>query len=557
MTSSDDEDVKRAIALSLGKPDPTTTQDGNFTYIESDNDEEIGGTGSNHGKDARSQKAGEIAPVQPASAGLHGLDRKQMEEERLARKRKASPTLACSTNKILKISHKSPPETITRPPPTLQYPQGAVKKTWAYGHGRDGKDIKLEEVLQKTDLQLAVLSSFQWDTEWLFGKMDLAKTKVTLVMQAKEQSVREQYGRETQDVKNLRLCFPNMEGQINCMHSKLMLLSYPSHLRIVVPTANLVPYDWGEDGTMENMVFLIDLPRLESDEKAKGEDLSFFGQELVHFLTAKGVDRHIVDSICSFDFSATRDFAFVHTIGGAHIDSDWQRTGWPGLGTAVSKLNLETKEALKIDFVTSSVGSLDMDFLGRLYKACQGDDGLAGYAEKNPRARSSPLGHSASVTNIQNAINLGFRIYFPTHETVKSSYAGFAGTICMQSKYYENPKFPKQLLRDAKSLRDGLLMHHKILFVRPENARSWAYIGSANCSESAWGNKVVKDKATKGPKINCRNWECGVLLPAAMIEGKSGADTGLDSFRGKIPVPIQYPGAEYSGRKPWYSMEQG
>lgn len=44
-----------------------------------------------------------------------------------------------------------------------------------------------------------------------------------------------------------------MEGQINCMHSKLQLLSHPTHLRVVVPSANLVPYDWGETGVMENV----------------------------------------------------------------------------------------------------------------------------------------------------------------------------------------------------------------------------------------------------------------------------------------------------------------
>lgn len=45
-----------------------------------------------------------------------------------------------------------------------------------------------------------------------------------------------------------------MAGQINCMHSKLQLLSHPTHLRIAVPSANLVPYDWGESGgVMENV----------------------------------------------------------------------------------------------------------------------------------------------------------------------------------------------------------------------------------------------------------------------------------------------------------------
>lgn len=30
-----------------------------------------------------------------------------------------------------------------------------------------------------------------------------------------------------------------------------------THLRIVIPSANLVPYDWGETGVMENVSFLM------------------------------------------------------------------------------------------------------------------------------------------------------------------------------------------------------------------------------------------------------------------------------------------------------------
>lgn len=43
------------------------------------------------------------------------------------------------------------------------------------------------------------------------------------------------------------------------MHSKLQLLFHLTHLRVVIPTANLTPYDWGEaievggEGVMENV----------------------------------------------------------------------------------------------------------------------------------------------------------------------------------------------------------------------------------------------------------------------------------------------------------------
>jgi hypothetical protein len=51
---------------------------------------------------------------------------------------------------------------------------------------------------------------------------------------------------------NIKFCFPPMHG-FGAMHSKLQLLKYPSHLRVVIPTGNLMPYDWGETGVMENV----------------------------------------------------------------------------------------------------------------------------------------------------------------------------------------------------------------------------------------------------------------------------------------------------------------
>ena len=238
-------------------------------------------------------------------------------------------------------------------------------------------------------------------------------------------------------------------------------------------------------------------------------------------------------------------------------------------------LFMYSKEDLSIDFLTSSVGSLDMGFLARIYAACQGEDGLAECTSK-----SAVLGKTTNAfrDHDHKSIEQGFRIYFPSHETVTSSTAGYAGTICIQPKYYNNPKFPQHLMRDCKSVRKGVLMHNKIMYVRSDNGRAWAYVGSANCSESAWGNKLVKDRATKLPKLNCRNWECGVLIPAGLDpqgqDRKSDVLTefrepatktsngtfvrgGLQVFKDSVPVPMQYPGEEYQGKKPWYFQEDG
>ena len=175
----EDEDLKLAIALSL-------QQDRRPEVINIDSDEDK--TSSNHADRAS-----------PKNASLHtfgmlGIDRKKMEQERLARKRKPSvsppsprkapkmrttDTPKQSQRHDEAVSSSIVPDLLRaeslvnrsgdREPPFLN---PTVKKTWAFGHARNGDDIKLEEVLQRHDLNLAVLSSFQWDMQWLLAKMN-------------------------------------------------------------------------------------------------------------------------------------------------------------------------------------------------------------------------------------------------------------------------------------------------------------------------------------------------------------------------------------------------
>ena len=465
-TSDDDEDLKRAITLSLQEQDHHSKPLASQEVIDLDADDET---------DVTSITAYVPSASVPASLGLLGLDRKAMEQERLARKRKASVSPP-PPRKVAKASATSttPPHSINirnlnhSVSPGPIYLDGVVKKTWAFGHERND-DIKIEEVLQRNHLNLAVLSSFQWNVEWILNKVNTHSTQVYFVMQAKDESTKTQYRQETARMANLRLCFPSMEGQVNCMHSKLMLLSYPTHLRVVVPTANLVPYDWGETGVMENMAFLIDLPRLPNDGHVSTNKLTTFGKDLIYFLQAMGLEESVIQSVQKFDFSKTNDLAFVHTIGGAHTNNEsWRRTGYCGLGRAVNQLGLSTREPLDLNFVTSSVGSLNIGFLTTLYLAAQGDDGLTDYRWRNTKTKaglsSADKKAEQSHQNMEMDVNQDFHIYFPTRDTVVHSTGGApcGGTICFQKKWYVSPTFPKHLLRDCKSRREGMLMHNKV-----------------------------------------------------------------------------------------------
>ena len=500
-SDEDDEQLRRAIALSLqhqsAAPD-TSSSKGTHTKPETTN-EVIDLTTSEDLSLIATQKAKSTATdtVLPSNGlGMLGLDRKAMEAERLSRKRKpsASPPLRSPSEKIIKTSFHQNPQVPT--PNVIQekekmksssnvksfhgskqkgpkYAQGIVLKTWCYGFPRDD-DIKIEEVLERNDLTLAVLSSFQWDVEWILGKINTASTKLVFVMQAKEESTKRQYEQETADMPNLRLCFPSMEGQVNCMHSKLMLLAYPTHLRVVVPTANLVPYDWGETGVMENMVFLIDLPRLEKNETTAVDDMTFFEKELIHFLTAMGLQQEIIYSVHNFNFSTTKDYAFVHTIGGTHTGDNepWRHTGYCGLGRAVKELGLSTENELYIDFVASSIGAVKLDLLTMLYLAAQGDDGLREYERRTSSAKLHGSKKTSKVASeprkspdeLMETLQTKLKVFFPSEETVIQSRGGVGcgGTICFSEKWFNAPTFPKEVLRDCKSARDGLLMHNKV-----------------------------------------------------------------------------------------------
>lgn len=107
----------------------------------------------------------------------------------------------------------------------------------------------------------------------------------------------------------------------------------------------------------------------------------------------------------------------------------------------------------------------------------------------------------------------------------------------------------------------------QLLYVRPSadqdaTLSGWVYIGSANCSESAWG-KLVKDRQARIPKLNCRNWECGVIVPIKKFSSISSGNMSGKNFGSLsvfeqvgVPIPMEYPGQDYGKRKPWFFMEK-
>lgn len=523
--SDEDDDLRRAIQLSL--QDQSTMNDSAAgTCHETRNPE----------------------PDNNSKFGGILLNRKEMEEARLSRvgKRRRNSNESSTGEPAMKRPTPQPLERAA----SSRYPQGIVRRTWTKGYPKSSDDITIEEIFQKETLQLALLSSFQWDEEWLLSKLNISKTRILLLAFAANDE-QKQTMRENAP-PNIRFCFPPMRGP-GSMHSKLQLLKFPKYLRLVIPTGNLVPYDWGETGVMENMVFLIDLPRL---EREGGSEMTSFGENVTNFLTASGVDDAMVKSLSNYDFSATKDLGFVCSIPGGHTGDTLRRVGYCGLGETVRGLGLATDTPVEVDLACASLGSINGDLINAIYNACQGDDGMQEYIARAGRKLKNKEMRPAERLRDR------FRIYFPTDQTVSKSKGGrqSAGTICVQAKWWRSPSFPKELVRDCVNSRDGLLMHSKIIFVRrpaetwrvgEKSCTGWAYVGSANLSESAWG-RVVKDRETGDAKMSCRNWECGVIVP---VHGNPGTGGDFSMFSGVVPVPMKIPGHPYEKTdEPWFFL---
>ncbi|KIW15249.1 hypothetical protein PV08_05294 [Exophiala spinifera] len=521
-------------------------------------------------------------------------------------------------------NHSSAPSTT----PQL-FPEGKIFKTALADSSNVSSigTISFDQLVSpSTSLESALLSSFIWDFDWLFPHFDTKRTKFQLVMHGKSASQRTSITSDFSGLNNVRITFPPVEGITNCMHSKLMLLFYRDELkpalapplgvttrlgdgetkeqdwskrcRVVIPTANLVGFDWGVGSFMENTVFLIDLPL-----KSPGVDTrTQFETSLRAFLKAQTVPDDVLTKLSKFDFDRASHLAFVHTLGGAHTNRQViQSTGLPGLANAVAQLGLATCRDLQLDYVTSSLGNLNEAFMRNVYWAAQGDISSFGLAAASmssssstsrSEARDNPAGlldgARGKEKQEEDAWRRNFRIYYPSDTTVRTSKGGMqnAGTICFSGKWWAQQSFPQSNLRDCISLREGLLMHNKILYVRPtlatlagtavphssshEHSRSilqpqrpWVYLGSANLSESAWG-KLVEDRSTRQPKLNCRNWECGVIIQVPLTDeqtettglvesGQAHSEESLAVFEQTVGAPMRFPGESLvqMGKKPW------
>lgn len=74
------------------------------------------------------------------------------------------------------------------------------------------------------------------------------------------------------------------------------------------------------------------------------------------------------------------------------------------------------------------------------------------------------------------------------------------------------------------------------LLPRPMGAPVETYFADKTCILRR--GRLVKDRGTGSEKLNCRNWECGVLVPVDRSESHTTGKDDLGIFRDTVPVPM-------------------
>ncbi|KZT19086.1 phospholipase D/nuclease [Neolentinus lepideus HHB14362 ss-1] len=561
---SDDEDMRRAVALSLGDSGtPSTLAD----TVENDEDAQFQ---ADLQRAIEESKASTLSkPAAPAVASPSFLsERAQLEKARLERqKRFRGEDASASTAPPTKRQHLSSSHLLAKADTTASFarraapvaytaPSGSEPFFWdgelrqtANKHVDTKKDtrptFRLSEIIgQKSEISFAIVSSYALMLPWIYEFFS-PSTPVILIAQPNES------GNESlrNVLPNWVMTTPFLRNGRGCMHMKLMLLFYKTgRLRVVVSTANLVDFDWRD---IENTVWLQDIP-LRSKPVSHDPKATDFPAAFERVLKALNVRaaldnmlktdhpnlpiKSIQDIRCKWDFSQVK-VTLVASLAGKH--EGWPSvilTGHMGLMRALRDLGMRAPKDKEVvlECQGSSVGTYSTQWMNEFHCSARGDSAEEWLDQSKTKRSKLPWPP--------------IKILFPSLQTVRQSVLGEngGGTMFCRRNQWDGAKFPRELFHDSRSQRGGVLMHTKMIVatfrdrntpftskqrpldvdsgsetedsdvveVVPSDAKKdyagWAYVGSHNFTPSAWG---TLSGSAFNPILNITNYELGIVFP--------------------------------------------
>ncbi|KAJ3705221.1 hypothetical protein LUZ61_008926 [Rhynchospora tenuis] len=368
--------------------------------------------------------------------------------------------------------------------------------------------VTISDVIQG-DVLVTVLSNYMVDIDWLLSACPTLKNVPHVLVAHGESGASFDHLLKSK-LKNWVFHKPPLPISYGTHHSKAMFLVYPTGVRIIVHTANLIHVDWNNK---TQGLWMQDFPWKDASILS---NRSPFENDLVDYLYALKLPELQVNlpsignvSINAaffrmFDYSSAK-VRLVASVPGYHTGSSLKKWGHMKLRSLLEECKF-SKEFCKSPLIYqfSSLGSLDEKWLNEF---------------------GSSL--SAGKTDDESHLGIGKpSIIFPTVEDVRCSLEGYAagGAIPSPQKNVEKDFLKKYWARwKAGHVGRCHAMPHIKTYTR-YNGQSiaWFLLTSANLSKAAWG-ALQKN----GTQLMIRSYELGVLfLPSAVHHGSSFSCTG-------------------------------
>ncbi|KAK9897498.1 phospholipase D/nuclease [Cystobasidium minutum MCA 4210] len=307
--------------------------------------------------------------------------------------------------------------------------------------------------------------------------------------------------------ENFHPFFPRCQG---CAHSKILLLIYPTYLRLVITSCNLMNIDLCEG---DNHWYIHDVPRYASN-KALAPNTAFEKLLTVHLR-----DLSVPSSFFDFHFSGRFDFSSVkvHLVTSRPGISSGllaESNGLLRLRKIVSELEERSemiKNGVSLEYCSGSIGHLSDKWLKEFYDCAIG------------RKLVSLAKLDCDIPPIE--------VVFPTYTDVEEC-DDLARTVASKNigchmNWGNAREEIQRIFRHYKSKDPGKLFHMKFLMALNAKDRDavpyYVYVGSANFSTGAWGKLNKAPKADKEAPMgslrveSCANYECGVVIPRSIL----------------------------------------
>ncbi|KAH9052725.1 hypothetical protein EDB87DRAFT_1581479 [Lactarius vividus] len=565
---SGDEDLARAIALSLRESTQLPPSTSARRVVNNDEDDEEARFHADlvraiaASKEAASpansvitlssgsdldQATDPVAAAAPSGSAFL-TERAQLEQERLARLKRLR-----GDSPEDKRGVAPPPQKQGKGKEVADDPEGAEvfwdgelrqtanKHVEPRRNGEDGKPIfRLSQIIgDKSQIELAIISTYALQLSWIYAFFS-PSTPVVLVTQPSPSDS----GNATikQVLPNWIRATPFLRwwARGNAHEILLTLLQ----IRKITHRPFQPRTSWITIGaTSKIRIWVQDVPRRPSPipHEPKSDDFPSVLERVLYAINVAPAITNLASTDhpnipltalragvlrTRWDFSRVRP-ALVPSIAGKH--EGWPavlKSGHTALMRAVSRLNPQQR-AVSLECQGSSIGAYSAGWLAEFTLSARGASPEAALNAPKSRRAAMPMPSPSTL-----------KILFPTLDWVRGSVLGEAGggTMFCRKSTWAAAKFPRNLFCESRSRRGRVLMHSKMIVavfvgagslsdadsdsetdsdiveVKTDqgDAVGYAYVGSHNFTPSAWGTLSGSGFT---PVLNVTNYELGIVFP--------------------------------------------